>query len=315
MPIDPNSPGNPNSYFNQERMRALTEIAEELLQHQDQKSLQLIREKLKKHHLKITYADTNENIIEFGYYYPRTWNYYIFSKSELPESYSTKPVIMDNNIHYWGELVSIIKTENDLSKYNRESTSFKTEIVYPFLVANLEKELVDKLSGLPPKEDIDSFMSKNKDLPIMEAIDKRHWDYEKIIVNKLEQKEKLKIIEVLNRHCSIQSDLIENEYITWKATGWGPGEKSLTFCGYSSLSSSFQVNKHIQQLLSDSIISIKDRAGHFKVKPDLNEKEKLEIEWLQLEIMRFIYGNLVRKRTFWSDGKLRLAENWYFYKE
>jgi hypothetical protein len=313
-PNDPNYPGDPNSYFNDERQDELTRIAEEILHIQDENSMELIREKLKKHHLKVKYANSKTGIVDFGFYYRRTWYSYIYSKSELPEIYSTKPVITEDDIMHWGELVSIIKTENDLSKYSRENTSFNTEIVYPFLVTNLEKGLVDKLSGLPPIEDHDTFMSKNKDIDVTEAIKKRWSDYEIVIANKLSEEDRIAIAEVLNKHCRIQSKLIEDENITWIPSSWRPGEKALMFCGYNSISSSFQVNKHLEQLISDGVIRVKDKAGHLEVKANLSDKEKLEIEWLQLEIMRFVYGNLVRKTTYWSNGKIRLSNNWYFHE-
>jgi hypothetical protein len=266
------------SYFSEERKEELTGIAEELLQVQNANSEQLIREKLKKHRLRISYVDRDANIVEFGYYQLRTWYRYIYTQTELPESYSTKPIITKCDILYWGELVTIIKTGNDLSKHSRKSTSHSTEIVYPFLVANLEKGFVDKLSGLPSIEDLDSFMSKNKDLPVMEALDKRQTDYETVVARKLSEKEKFEVIEVFNKHCRLSSKLVENENITWRDSDsdWRPGEKNLVFCECLSLSPSFQVNKHLERLISDGIISIIDEAGHLHVKSDLSEKEKLE---------------------------------------
>ncbi|GAF84695.1 unnamed protein product, partial [marine sediment metagenome] len=277
------NPNNPNSYFNEERKQELSGIAEELLQAQDEKSERIIEKKLKSHHLMVCNVDRDANIVEFGYYRLRTWSCYIFAKDELPEIYSSKPIITESDIPSWGELVTIIKTENDLSKYHPNETSFMTEIVYPFLVANLDEKLVDKLAGLPSIENLDDFLAKNKALPIMKALDKRHSEYNNLITSKLTIEERLEVIEVLNRHWQISSKLIENKNISRR-----PYRRVLEFCGYMSLSPSFQVNKHLQQLISDGVISIIDKEGHLQVKPNLSDKEKREIEWLQVEIMNFV---------------------------
>jgi hypothetical protein len=304
-----NNPPYPYKYFNEERKKELTAIAEELLQTQDEKVIQVIKKKLRSHRLVVRNINRYSNIVEFNYYRPRIIFAYIFAKDGLPEIYSTKPIITEDDILYWGELVSIIKTENDLSKYSRSGVSFMTETVYPFLVANLDKKFVAKLASLPSVENLDSFLAKNKDLPIMKALDKRDSEHENLVTSQLSKEERLKVIEVLNRHRQISSGLVENSDISWKSS-----KGDLEFCGYMNLSPSFQVNKHLRQLISDGVISVRDREGHLQVKPNLSDKEIREIEWLQVEIMDFIYGNLVSKTEYWSDGKTRLADNWYFYK-
>jgi len=303
-----NKPSDPNSFFNEERKQELTGIAEELLQAQDEKSKRVIEKKLKSHHLMVCNVDSYANIVEFGYCRLRTWSRYIFAKDELPEMYSSKPIITKSDILDWGELATIIKTENDPSKYERDAISFMPEIIYPFLLENLDKEFVDKLAGLPSIENLDDFLAKNKAMPLMKAFDKRDSEHENLVISKLSKEEKLTVIEVLNKHYQISSKLIENKNISWRPS------RTLEFCGYMSLSSSFQVNKHLRQLISGGVISIIDGAGHLKVKPNLSDKEKLEIEWLQVEIMNTVYGNLVAKTEYWSNEKTKLANNWYFYK-
>lgn len=298
-------PIEPNSYFDEERKQKLTEIAEQLLLAQDEIHKRVIEKKLKSHNLEVLNIDRDTNVVEFGCYRIRTWYYYIFAKDELPEIYSSKPIITESDILYWGELVTIIKTENDLSKYRRDETSFMTEIVYPFLVENLDKEFVDKLAGLPSIENLDDFLAKNNDLPIMIALDKRNSEHENLVTSKLTTEERLKVIEVLNRHCQILSKLMENKNIRWL-------DSTLVFCDYMNISSSFQVNRHLRQLISDGVISIIDEEGHLQMKQNLSDKEKREIEWLQVEIMNFVYGNLIEKTEYWSNGKTRLTNNWYF---
>jgi len=302
-------PINPNTYFNEERKQELTEIAEELLHTKAGKNEQVIEKRLKSHNLVVMNINRDRSIVEFGCYLLRTWYCYIYAKDELPEIYSSKPIITESDILFWGELVTIIKTENDLSKYRREETSFNTEIVYPFLVANLDEQFVHKLAGLPSIENLDEFLAKNKSLPLMEAFDKRDWEYENLVTSKLTLEERLRVIEVLNKHCQISSKLIENENIAWKSSS-----RALEFCGYESISPSFEVNRHLQQLISDGVISKRDEKGHLRMKRNLSDKEKREIEWLQVEIMNFVYGNLINKIEYWSNGKTRLSGNWYFYR-
>jgi len=301
-----NKPSYPDKYFNEERKKELTAIAEELLGAQDEKSKRVIEEKLNKHRLVVKNIDRYSNIVELYYDRSRIMSIYIFAKDGLPEIYSIKPIITENDIPYWDKLIDIIKTENNLSKYSRDNIVWVPEIVYPFLVKNLDKTFVDKLAAM---ETYDDFAARNKIVPsLLDIHGKRYTEYCNLIASKLSKEEKLKVIEILNQHCQISSRLIEDSNISWK-----PMERSLDFCGYTGVSSSFHASRHLQQLISDGVISRRDREGHLQVKPNLSDKEIREIEWLQVEIMRHIYGNLVRKEEYWSNDKTKLADNWYFY--
>ena len=302
----------------------MTIIAEELLQSPNEENTKATEKKLKEFGLVLRNVDACANVVELGYYSLRTWCFYIYSKSELPEIYSDEPIITECDILDWGELVGIIKTENDPSKYKREEMAFGLEIVYPFLAEHLDGKLIDKLIDLPSIESLDSFLAKNKNLPIWEALIKRHSDYNKIITSKLSKEERLKVIEVLNKHCHISSKLIENENIRLLKKGRPPFFKkgqppirrgTIEFCKQSRISPSFQVTKHLHQLISDGVIRIKDEEGHLEVKPNLNDKEKRSITWLQIELMGFCYGNLIEKIQYSSTGKTKLADNWYFYRD
>lgn len=319
-----NSPRMPHSYFNEKNKQELTLIAEELLQSHDEENIQATKEKLKEYDLVVMNVNACEDVVEFGYYNLRTWCFYIFSKSELPEIYSGEPIITECDILDWGELVGIIKTENDPSKYKREEMAFELEIVYPFLAEHMDGKFIDKLIGLPSIKSLDSFLAKHENLLIMEALNKRHSDYNKIITSKLSKEERLKVIEVLNKHCHISSKLIENENIRLLKKGRPPFLKkgqppfrrgTLEFCKQSRLSPSFQVTKHLHQLISDGVVRIKDEEGHLEVTPNLTDKEKLSITWLQIELMNCCYGNLIEKVQYSSTGKTRLADSWYFYTD
>jgi hypothetical protein len=300
------TPSCPTKYFKEERKKELTGIAEELLGTQDEKSKQVIEEKLKRYRLAVHNIDHYSNIVEFGYYRSRIASIYIFAKDGLPEKYSTKPVITEEDIRSWAELSNIIKTENNPSKYSRDNIVVEPEIVYPFLMKYLDKAFVDKLAGLESYHD---YAKKYETDSIPDGAGRKWGRYHNFIANKISDEEKAKIVEILNEQCRITSGLVEDSNISWRSA-----DLTLELGKYSELFD-WPVDRHLRHLISDGVISVKDREGHLQVKPNLSDKETLEIEWLQVEIMRHIYGNLFRKIEYWSNGKTKLADNWYFYQD
>lgn len=305
-------PCSPDSFFNEKNRQELTIIAEELLQSPAEEDIKTTKKKLKEYGLVVMTVNTCEDVVEFGYARTRTWFLYIYSKKELPEIYNGEPVITECDILQWGELVSIIKTENDQSKYKREGISFEPEIVYPFLAEHLDKKFIDKLASLPAQESLDSYMRRHfNPLRFAETLDKWHKEYDKLVTSKLNKEERLKVIEVLNKHCHTSNKLIENDNIRLlKEQRPYVGRGTLEFCNYIQLRSRF-----LDQLISDGVVRIKDEEGHLEVKLNLTDEEKRSITWLQIELMDFCYGNLIAKTQYSSTGKTKLADNWYFYTD
>ncbi|MGD0078995.1 MAG: hypothetical protein ABSB91_10290 [Sedimentisphaerales bacterium] len=301
-----NSPAYPDKYFNEERKKELTAIAEELLQAKDEKGMQSTKEKLRSHRLLVRNINRYSNIVEFNYYRPKIMFAYIFAKDGLPEIYSTTPVITEEDIGSWAELVNIFNPQNSPSNYRRGYVVFVPEIAYPYLTKNLDKAFVDKVAAM---ENYNDFMARNNINPHLDPTGKRHAEYLNIIAGNLSKEEKLKVIEVLNRQCRISSGLVEDSNIsgTFK---W----KFLHIPGTGGIDTSFDVGKHFKQLMSDGVISFKDDKGRLQLKSNLNDQEIREIEWFQVEMMDHIYGNLFRKTEYWSNGKTKLSDNWYFCK-
>jgi hypothetical protein len=299
------NPSYPNKYFNEEREKELTAIAEELLQAKDERDVQAIKEKLRNHHLFVRNINRYSNIVEFNYYRPRIMFAYIFAKDGLPEIYSATPVITEEDISSWAELVNIFNPKNSPSNYGRGEVVFVPEIAYPYLIKNLDKVFVDKVAAM---ESYHHFIMRNNIKPHLDPTGKRHAEYLNSIAGDLSKEEKLKVIEILNRQCRISSGLVEDSNIsgTFK---W----KFLHIPGTGGFDTRSQVGKHFKQLISDGVISFKDSEGHLQLKSNLNDQEIREIEWLQVEIMRFVYGNLIRKTEYWSNEKTKLSDNWYFY--
>jgi hypothetical protein len=109
---------------------------------------------------------------------------------------------------------------------------------------------------------------------------------------------------------------VENSNVSWKLEK----EKdplfyywTLRFGRCVCVGTNFLVGQHLKQLISDGVISVKDKEGHLQVKSNLSDQEIREIEWLQVEMMKWIYGGLVSKEEYWSNGKIKLADNWYFF--
>lgn len=311
-----NNPSCPNKYFNEDRKKELTSIAEMLLQAEDENVSQIIRKKLRGLRLEVSNINMHLNIVEFTYYRNRTIYVYAFAKDELPEIYSIRPVITEDDIISWAELAKIIKTENNPSKYNCDNIVFTPEIAYPFLTKNVDKVFVDKLAAM---ESLDDFMTMKKYL-FLDGGGKRYREYLNFVVSKLSKEEKLKVIEVLNQHCRISSGLVEDDNISWKLETkidslYSYNYWLLRFGRCSRVSTRWLVGHHLKQLISDGVICVKDKEGHLQVKSNLSDQEIREIEWLQVEMMNWIYGNLMNKKEYWSNNKIKLADNWYFYND
>ena len=300
------NPSYPNKYFNEEREKELTAIAEELLQAKDEKGTQATKKKLRNHRLFVRNINRYSNIVEFNYYRPRIMFAYIFANDGLPEIYSTTPVITEEDIGSWDELVNIFNPQNNPSKYRRGDVVFVPEIAYPYLTANLDKAFIDKVAAM---ESYDDYMARNKINPHLDPSGKRYAEYLNLITSNLSKEEKLKVLEILNRQCRISSGLVEDSNVFCITS-----RRFRCFCGSWDFTINKHVNKHFRQLISDNVISIKDDKGHLQLKSNLNDQEIRDIEWLQVEIMNYLYGNLIRKTEYWSNEKTKLSDNWYFYK-
>lgn len=298
-------PSCPEKYFNEERKKELTNIAEELLRAQDEKNKQAIEEKLYKHHRLVVHnIDRYSNIVEFSYYRSRIYSAYIYAKDGLPEIYSTKPIITEEDISSWAELINMAKVGNS-SDYHRGEIVFVPEIAYPFLIAKLDKAFITKLISMESYQD---YAKKYETNPVLDGAGRKWGRYVGFIANKISEEEKKKVMEILNQQCEISSGLVDNNNINWRSNSVTLWLSKTCFCG-------FEVDRHLRHLISEGVITIRDKEGHLQVKPNLNDRKIREIEWLQVELMRHIYGNLVRKTEYWSNEKTKLADNWYFYQD
>ena len=257
------TPCDPNYFFTETNKHGLALIAKQLLQDANEKNIKENEKKLKAYRLELLNVDTCANVVELGYFRARSRYIYIFAKSGLPEIYSAEPIITENDIQSWGELVSIMKSENNPSKYDRASIVFEPEIVYPFLASHLDEKFINKLQNLPAIENLDSFLAKNPTLFIKNALDKRHSDYDSIIEAQLTNEEKTKVIEVLNEYCQAAKQKLQDDNICFISG-------SLEFCNTMSLSSSFEVNKHLQRLISKGIIKKKGQGRSFAGKREFS---------------------------------------------
>lgn len=293
----------PKNFFNEKTKNELTVIADKLLKSPNLESSKEITTILDKYALKLFNIDVYENVVEFGYPHRRTWYVYIYARNGLKKIYSVPPVITEQDIRNWGELVDIVKRGNDYSESGRHSIVFVPEIVYPFLEGNLNQRLLNKLKEFP---------SRDEDYKDLETLDKSYSNHNRLVGDKLNPEEKLCVIETLNKHRLLSSRLVENpniQYVQETDT-----KRTIEFGSFTKLGSVFQVEIHLQKLIEKGIIKIIDKEGHLRIKSDLTDEEIREVEWLNVEIMNFIYGNLIDKKQYFSDSKERLTNRWYFYK-
>lgn len=111
------------------------------------------------------------------------------------------------------------------------------------------------------------------------------------------------IVNALNKQHEVSSKLIEMPEIRLINSGLDIGEASW-------YGQSFWVIKLGTQLLDDNIIKHTDKNGHMKISPNLTENEKLRIEWFNIGIMNWLYGDFLNKQPI--IYRVKLSKNWYF---
>ncbi|MCE5341778.1 MAG: hypothetical protein LLF92_11740 [Planctomycetaceae bacterium] len=293
-----NLPSYPQKYFSEQRKTELTAIAEKLLQTDDEK----IKDEAWKHRLVVRRIEKQSGIVEFGYYRSRRVSIYIFAKNGLPEDYSTSPVITEDDIRSWAELADMIKVKDDVAKF-RDQIVFDPLITYPVIMKYIDKPFADKLASM---ETCDEYLMRKYGNTVLDGHGEKYQEYLDFIESKFTPEEKAVVVKLLNDQSRISSKLVEDSNITSNRYGL-----TLWFRNATILSG-FDVCLHLHKLIRDGVILVDN--GHLHLKSSLNDKEIREVEWLQVELMDHIYGNLVHKNEYWSGSKTKLADNWYFYK-
>jgi len=221
------------------------------------------------------YVDDVQGIVQFSYNHLRHWYDYTWAKNGLSEQRFMPPTISEVDIDTWGQLIKIAK-EGTSEKKQRDC---EPGIAYFYLRDSLGKETLDRIAAYPSSSTISD---QEKDL----------------------------VLSALNKHVGVSSALAEHPQITYEQTSWlGQTEVTLNISG-GSIGHGFWVVTLLKQLLSEGVITYAPDGRHLRIKTNLTNTERNQVEWLHVGLMNFIYSNFLEKRPhpFTKD----LGGNWYF---
>jgi hypothetical protein len=121
--------------------------------------------------------------------------------------------------------------------------------------------------------------------------------------NEISNEEKSNVLSALNKQVLTSSALAEGLETTYTQTS------GLCRCS-CSISDEFWVVALLKRLLLEGVLTQASDGQHLKIKANLTDKERIQVEWFHIGLMNFMYGNLVQKRP--HPFTLDLGNNWYF---
>lgn len=275
------TPCRPESFFSDQTRLELTQAAQRLVaEHQRNSFSPEIVALAQKHGLKPIFVDDSQEIVVFGYYHLRHWYEYIWAKNGLADPYSMPAAITMADMQDWKEFRRIVKQRDTATLAERHRMEFEPSIVFPILKDSLGKEFLDRVRNT--YSSIDDFTDEDKNA----------------------------LLAALNRQRLASSALVENSQITYEEWHWRWQSDIGLHIAEDFISDSFWVGHLLKQLLSEGVLTLAPDGRHLKLKADLTDKQRLQIEWLHVGIMNIAYGNLVAKRQY--VFRKNLGNNWYF---
>lgn len=270
------TPCDPESFFNNQTRLELTQAAQRLVaEHQSKNFSPEIVATAQKHNLQPTFVDDSQQIVVFGYYHLRHWYEYIWAKNGLTDPYSMPATITAADIEDWSEFKRIVRQGETATPAERPRMVFEPSIVFPFFKETLGPEFLNRVRNV-------SFTDEDKNA----------------------------ILTALNKQRLASSALAENSQITYETWHRNGQTETGLHIAQVYISNSFWVGRLLKELLSKDVLTLASDGRHLKIKADLTEKQRLEIEWLHVGIMNFAYGNLLDKRQY--VFRKDLGGNWYF---
>jgi hypothetical protein len=293
------TPSEPDSFLRGETRTELTEIGQHLLGNGfktislfpghpsevhmivDRPSRDVAPEiisKLQKYGFQRVQVDDFQQTVEFDYNHLRTWHDYIWAKNGLSRPYTTLPIITAADIAGWQALITITKEGRTRGKPN----TCDPGIGYFYLKDALGEEMVNRIGGYRSSAEITDA-------------------------------EKEQVMSALNKQVLASSALAEQPQITYEQTLWlGRTEMELHISG-GAINDGFWVVRLLKNLLLRGVVSFAPDGRHLKIKADLTDAERHQVEWLHVGIMRFVYSNLLEKEPFLFSREL--GSNWCFEEE
>lgn len=288
-----NTPNQPDSFFNNQTKAELTDTAghlvgngfkEIILQPDKPAEVRMIAGRqrkeidpkilavLSKYGFVRANIDDRQEIVMFSYYHLRTSFDYIWAKNGLSEPDLMPSTITEVDIEDWTELIRI-------AKHSEGSGAFYPSIVYPYLNEALGSEMLNQFGN---SSSTNRFTEENKNA----------------------------VLTALNKQRLASNALAEQPDITYGSWQWGGEARSGLCIANTQINDGFWVTTLLKQLLSDGVLTLAPDGHHLKIKANLTDKQRLQVEWFHIGIMNFVYGNLLEKRQYPFQKKL--GDNWYF---
>ena len=293
------TPSEPDSFLRDETRRELTQIAQHLLGngfktiscfpgHSSEVHMIVGRpsrnvapeiiSKLQKYGFQQVQVDDFQQTVEFENSHLRTWHDYVWARNGLSKPYTSLPIITAADIAGWQALITTAKEGRTRGKPN----TCDPGIGYFYLRDSLGEEMVNRIGGYRSSTEITDA-------------------------------EKEQVMSALNKQVLASSALAEQPQITYEQTLWlGRTGMELHISG-GAINDGFWVVRLLKELLSRGVVSFAPDGRHLKIKADLTDAERHQVEWLHVGIMRCVYPNLLEKEPFLFSREL--GNNWYFGEE
>jgi len=292
------TPSSPDSFLDGKTRKDLAEVANSLLGQSFKKintfsanSTEVIgsrkqlppgvEEKLRAYGFQRTLVDDSQSLVVFCYGHQRTWYEYLYTTKDFPPLYSRPVAFTEIDIENWSELLRISKQGPSATDNEKMHIVFSPSVVYPYLQKTLGDDILTKLR---------SYTSSDQILP----------------------EQKVLVLDALNQQRRLASRLVENPGITFDKddTSTLHISKYHLHLGGCEIGDSFWVTSLIKQLLDRGVLLYADDGRHLKIKVNPSPEETLNIEWVHVGLMDFLYGNLVDKREYAYTRSL--GGGWYY---
>lgn len=237
-----------------------------------------ILSKLRNYRFQAVEIDDFQETVEFNYNHLRTWHDYIWARNGLSKPYTTAPVITAVDIAGWQALIDIAKEGDPKRRPNECGPG----IGYFYLKDNLGEDTVSRIGHYHASSEITDL-------------------------------EKQMVMSALNKQVLVSGALIEQPEMTYGSDTWGGQTRTGLYISTEFINDGFWVVKLLKQLLSEGVVTLAPDGRHLRIKSDLTETERHQVEWLHVGIMRFLYSNLLEKQPLLFSEEL--GDNWYFEEE
>lgn len=279
------TPFDPSSYFDAERERRLTALAEDLLKKE--------REKREAEHAGTTpnrreavapdsslaelgfrhaQVDVEQGIVRLSTYRVRRWHHYIYARDGLRHPDAMPSTLTDSDID-WRELRAIVDNGGEDTAETRYENAFVPSLAYALITDHLPEGMASELhvssraSAVPPE--------------VREAV-----------------------LKSLN-HQRTRTGLLQRPEVRLESS---EGEWTLHL-GTRRVSESFRATRLLRDLVREGAVTLADESGHLELESNLTPDQIRRVQWARTCVLEHALGNFVRKRFY--PFREQLSPTWY----